>query len=181
MSENNPTGEPQGNPPVDPAGSNPNNGVEPQGSSTPNNNPTSDPAEQARRKAQSAKDKAVSENDNLRERLDAVEPFVARIAQKEAVNQFLTEHGSEYPHVKAEDLEFLGVSNDDEAKMASEYLEKRFKTSEQDALVRVQDTNDLGMTDEERRKAIEDLDKSDTPGQSKFLKYLGIKAQPTKK
>jgi hypothetical protein len=176
MAENNADGKVEGNP----QGSNPNDTVTPPVSSTPEQ-PQIDPSEKARRELQSQRDQKSSELDEVKAQLDGMRPYVAQIAQKELVNTFLTENGKDYPDVSSEDLEFLGVSSADEAKMAADWLQKRFSKQNQDALVRVQDTQDLAMTEQEREKALEDLEKADyKPGVSKFLQAVRIKSTKVK-
>lgn len=178
MAENNTDGQPQGNPDE---GSNPNTGAQPPVSSAPDTQPELDPSEKARRELQSKRDKGEAQNAELQEQVDAMQPYVARMAQKELVDTFLSENGENYPHVKAEDLVFAGVSSPEEAKAVAEWLEGRLKTADQEALSKVQDTQDLSMTEAEKAEALKKLEKEEgTPGQSKFLQALRIKATKTK-
>ena len=177
MSENNADGMAEGNP----QGSNPNPAVTPPVSSPPEQAPQIDASEKARRDLQSQRDQKNSELAEVKEQLDGMRPYVAQIAQKELVNTFLTENGKDYPDVSNEDLEFLGVSSADEAKIAADYLQKRFSKANQDALVKVQDTQDLAMSDQEKAEALAELEKSDSkPGESKFLKAMRIRSTKVK-
>lgn len=179
MSENNTEGNAEGNPSND--GSNPNTGVTPPVSSTPDNKSELDPSEKARRDLQSQRDRKNSELDDVKGQLDAMTPYVAKIARSELIDGFLTEHGKDYPHVKKEDLDFFGVTDADEATAVAKQLETRFKQAEQDALVKVQNTQDLTMTEQEKAEALKQLESGSVPaGSSKFLQSLHIRNTKSK-
>ncbi len=176
MSENNADGDVQGNPQD---GSNLENTNQPPVSSTPNSEDLT-PAEKARRELQSQRDKSKSELDEVKGQLDAMTPYVAKMARKEIVNSFLSENGKDYPHVTADDLEFFGVTDADEATAVAKQLETRFKQAEQDALVKVQKTQDLTMTEQEKADALKELESSNAPGKNKFLESLRIRSTKTR-
>jgi len=176
MSENNTDGNVQGNPQD---GSNLENTNQPPVSSTPNEADLT-PAEKARRELQSQRDKSKSELDEVKGQLDAMTPYVAKMARKEIVNSFLSENGKEYPHVTADDLEFFGVTDADEAQAVAKQLETRFKQAEQDALVKVQKTQDLTVSEQEKAEALKELESSNAPGKNKFLESLRIRSIKTR-
>ena len=177
MSENNADGA-VSNPDT---GSNSDNSNQPPVSSTPNEADDLSPAEKARRELQSQRDRSKSELDEVKGQLDAMTPYVAKMARKEIVNSFLADNGKDYPHVTADDLEFFGVTDGDEALAVAKQLETRFKQAEQDALVKVQNTQDLGMTEQEKTDALKELETSDGFNGSKFLQSLKIRSAKVRK
>lgn len=177
MSENNADGA-VSNPDT---GSNSDNSNQPPVSSPPNEAVDLNPAEKARRELQSQRDKSKSDLDEVKGQLDAMTPYVAKMARKEIVNSFLADSGKDYPHVTADDLEFFGVTDGDEALAVAKQLETRFKQAEQDALVKVQNTQDLGMTEQEKTEALKELETGDGFNGSKFLQSLKIRSTKVRK
>lgn len=132
---------------------------------------TVDPAEAARRAAQSAKDKAVAENDQTSQTMDFLMAREAERMQQDAISGFLKENAEKYPHVTDADLKFAG--SEEELEIVAKHFENRYKQMQQDALSSVQSDEVTPLTTEELRKLENKLEEdSNSQGRSNFGSWI---------
>lgn len=133
---------------------------------------------EAYRKKQSEVDQGKSELDSMREDVDFLTQVAMEGHRDKLIADFLAEKGKEYPNVTADDLKrFAGSAEelDDTAK----YLEGRIKTSSQSLLEEMRNVPEETMTDDEKAKALKNLESSNDP--NRFAKFLRIQSIRTRK
>lgn len=136
-------------------------------------NQSVDPAEQARRDQQSKKDKANSENDELRETVDFLSQREAERARDQHVSEFLTSNSDKYPDVKPDDPMFKYATSKEDVEEIATTLQNKYKDMQQNALKSVQFESDNGLTDEEIAANLANLEKeTKETGKSTFGSYL---------
>lgn len=133
-----------------------------------------DPAEQARRDQQSKKDKALSENDELTDRLSWLESREAEREKDTFVGSFLAENKDKYPNVTAEDLKFANTPEDVEA--IAKHMQRRFQDQQQDALKSVRLAEDSPLSAEQFAKEAAELEKkTNSESRSTFGEWFSRK------
>lgn len=133
-----------------------------------------DPAEQARRDQQSKKDRANSENDDLRETVDFLSSREAERARDSYVSDLLTKDAEKFPNVKADDPMFKYATSKEDVEDIATKLQNKYTDMQQDALRSVQAGEDeKPLTDEEIAEREKELEKeADESGRSTFGGFL---------
>lgn len=130
------------------------------------------PAEQARRDAQSEKDKGSQ--DDLRETVDFLSSREAERARDSYVSDLLTKEAEKFPDVKSDDPMFKYATSKEDVEEIATTLQNRYKDMQQDALRSVQAEPDQGLTDEEIATKETELEKeTQEQGRSTFGNFLG--------